>query len=60
VGRGCQHRRCRGVGERGDVESVVVDRNGQRLDAVVTENHAVQPESGILHRNRAISHHMRE
>ena len=55
MGRGCQHRRCRGVRECRDVESVVVDRDGDGINAVVAENNAVQPESGILHRDGAMS-----
>ena len=52
---GGQHRRRAAVRQRGDVDAVVVDRNGQWLDTVVPQHHSMQPESGVLHGQRQLT-----
>jgi hypothetical protein len=57
VGRSGQHRRRTAVHEGGDVQAVIIDRNRNRLDTVVSQHHPVQPKAGILHRQRLVYEH---
>lgn len=60
VGGRRQHRIGAAVGQRCDVDAVLVDRHRDRFDPIVSQHLSVQPEAGFFHRQRRRAQRLRQ